>query len=88
MITVGDLFLCFEPTLHMCSRKVYKGNFHCKSKFNFFMFKRNLALYFRRASVHFECFFLFFNRNNEKFINKKKKNLISPLKRRCRRGNC
>lgn len=73
MITVGDLFLCFEPTLHMCSRKVCKGNFHCKSKFNFCMFKWNLALHFRRASVHFECIFKFFNRNNEKFINKKRK---------------
>lgn len=38
------------------------------------MFKWNLALQFRRASVHFECFFKFFNRNNEKFINKKRKN--------------
>lgn len=38
------------------------------------MIKWNLALHFRGgASVHFECFFKFFNRNNEKFINKKRK---------------
>lgn len=63
MITVGDLFLCFEPTLHICSRKVCKGNFHYKSKFNFFMFKWNLALHFRRASVHFEYFLTEIMRN-------------------------
>lgn len=56
MITVGDLFLCFELTLHMCSRKVCKGNFHCKSKVYFFQTKWNLTVRFR-ASV--DAFFNF-----------------------------
>ena len=70
MITVGDLFLCFELTLHMCSRKVCKGNFHCKSKVYFFQTKWNLTVRFR-ASV--DAFFNFFDKKIEKFIKKKRK---------------
>lgn len=71
MITVGDLFLCLESTLHMCSRKVCKGNFNYKSKIYFFQIKWNLILHFR-ASI--DAFFIFLieimrnsSKNREKF---------------------
>lgn len=70
MITVGDLFLCFELTLHMCSRKVCKGNFHCKSKAYFFQTKWNLTVRFR-ASV--DAFFNFLIKKLRNSLKKREK---------------